>query len=116
MRFDVSGDAGGRVSLEGKEVDCDSLDNLLKGETVDFIKMDIEGAERMALLGASNTIGNHKPILAVCIYHKPEDFFDIPLLIEEMVPDEYCYYVRQYRYGQSETVLYALPKSRRKNE
>ena len=113
--FDVSGDVGGRISSKGVEVDCDSLDNLLKGEEIDFIKMDIEGAEEMALLGGKDILKNSKPILAICIYHKPEDFFNIPLMIEEMVPNEYCYYVRQYRYGQSETVLYALPKSRKKS-
>lgn len=39
------------------EVDCDSLDNLLK-EEIEFIKMDIEGTERMALLGTNNILEN----------------------------------------------------------
>ena len=86
------------------------------GYDAGFIKMDIEGAERNALIGAKNTIIKNKPVLTVCIYHKPEDFFDIPLLIEETVPGEYEYYVRQYRYGQSETVLYAMPRSRKKHD
>ena len=75
--------------------------------------MDIEGAERNGLIGARKIIQRNNPILAICIYHKPEDFFDIPLLIQMIKPDEYDFYIRQYRYGQSETVLYAMPKSRK---
>ncbi len=113
--FDTStyGDgAGSRVSDSGEEVRGIALDELLENETVDFIKMDIEGAEREALLGAEKIINKHRPILTVCVYHKPEDFFDIPLLIQSIVENEYEFYIRQYRYGQSETVLYAMPKSR----
>lgn len=114
--FDTStyGDGGGsRISDQGEEVECNSLDNLLDGKNIGFIKMDIEGAERNGLIGARKIIQRNNPILAICIYHKPEDFFDIPLLIQMIKPDEYDFYIRQYRYGQSETVLYAMPKSRK---
>lgn len=107
---------GSRVSEQGTEVQCDSLDNLFRGKPVSFIKMDIEGAERNGLTGAREIIDKNVPILAICIYHKPEDFFDIPLLIEHIKPNEYEYFIRQYRYGQSETVLYAMPKSRKVNK
>lgn len=116
LKFDISSGghgAGSRVSSEGIDVIADSIDNILSDQEINFIKMDIEGAEHNALLGASETIRKHKPILTICIYHKAEDFYDIPNLIEELCPNEYSYYVRQYRYGFSETVLYALPKSRK---
>lgn len=74
--------------------------------------MDIEGAEKEGLQGARKIIKRDKPILTICIYHKREDFFEIPLLIKSIVEDQYTFYIRQYRYGQSETVLYAMPKSR----
>lgn len=38
----------------------------------------------------------------------------MPELIESILPNEYDYYIRQYRFGQSETVLYAMPNSRKK--
>lgn len=116
LKFDTTtfGDGGGsRVSEEGETVECDSLDHLLAGKEIGFIKMDIEGAEKRALLGAERLIRECRPILAICIYHKPEDFFDIPETILNIAKDEYSFYVRQYRYGQSETVLYAMPKSRK---
>ena len=78
--------------------------------------MDIEGAEKKALLGARETIKKYKPLLVVCIYHRQEDFFEIPFTIKKIIEDEYRFYIRQYRYGQSETVLYAMPKSRKRSK
>ena len=75
-------------------------------ERVDFIKMDIEGSELEALKGAKNTIKRHKPRLAICIYHKIEDFYTIPKYIKELVP-EYKLYVKHHTDREWETVLYA---------
>lgn len=116
LHFDTTsfGNGGGsHVSEDGETVKCNSLDNLLDDECIEFIKMDIEGAEKKALEGARTIIQKNSPILAVCIYHKPEDFFAIPLLLQDMMYDKYEFYIRQYRYGQSETVLYAMPKNRK---
>lgn len=77
------------------------------GDRVTMIKMDIEGSELEALKGAKKTIQRDKPKLAICIYHKPEDLWEIPLYIKELVP-EYRLYIRHHSFGQSETVLYAV--------
>lgn len=71
-----------------------------------FIKMDIEGSEKMAIQGAKNTILRNKPKLAICIYHSDEDMIEIPLMIHEMVP-EYKLYIKHHSNGTPETVLYA---------
>lgn len=76
-------------------------------DKVTFIKMDIEGAELKALQGAKKTILRDKPRLAICIYHKPEDIYEIPYLIKSLVP-EYKLYIRHYSNFQCETVLYAV--------
>jgi FkbM family methyltransferase len=56
-------------------------------DRVDFIKMDIEGAEREALLGASRTIALFKPALVVCAYHRPDDAQAIPAAVGEIRKD-----------------------------
>lgn len=116
LKFDTVSYGNGegcRVSDRGSSVKCCSLDKILGHRVISLLKMDIEGAEKKALLGAKEIIKRDKPVLAICIYHKPEDFFEIPFEIEDIISNEYKFYVRQYRYGQSETVLYGMPESRR---
>lgn len=72
--------------------------------------MDIEGAEYKALLGAEKTIKKYKPKLAICIYHKPEDVWEIPMLIHKINPN-YRFYVRHYSLTTPETILYAIDES-----
>lgn len=88
------------------EIEVNDLDSIVKGEKVTFIKMDIEGAEEKALLGARHTIMEQKPKLAICIYHKPEDIIELPALVLKMRPD-YKIAFRHYSLRDTETVMYA---------
>lgn len=92
----------------GISIPVTTVDNELKSEKVTFIKMDIEGAELESLKGCKRTILNNKPKLAICVYHKPEDIWEIPSIILEYF-SEYKLYLRHYSFAGSETVLYALP-------
>ncbi len=76
----VSADSFPTTSLD----DYVSANNL---DQVDFIKMDIEGAEMAAIAGAQNTIRNLKPRLAISSYHKPADLWEIPHRIKELNGD-----------------------------
>jgi len=111
LRFNAGGGAASSVSSTGGfEIPVTCIDNLLEtGYIPTFIKMDIEGSESMAILGAAKTIITYKPKLAICIYHKSTDVVEISILINELNP-EYSYYLRQYESGFSwaETVLYAV--------
>jgi len=91
---------GGNVSIE-----CIALDEFID-EKVTFIKMDIEGSEMEALRGAKNIILRDKPKLAICLYHKPDDLWEIPLWVKELVP-EYKIYIRHHNTNKEETVMYA---------
>ena len=90
---------------EGIEVVA--LDEVID-DTVTFIKMDIEGSELSALRGAAGIIKRDKPKLAICIYHRLQDFWEIPMFIKELVP-EYKLYVRHHQNGTiGGTVMYAV--------
>lgn len=91
------------------EIQVTKLDSYIRREhmaRVDFIKMDIEGAELNALRGASTTIQKFKPKLAISIYHLPNDIYEIPFFIKSLVP-EYKLYLSQKFKGWHETVLFA---------
>ncbi len=50
-------------------------------ERIDFIKMDIEGAERNALRGASETVRKHHPRLAIATENLPDDIRVVPKIV-----------------------------------
>jgi hypothetical protein len=50
-------------------------------DRVDFLKADIEGAERHALTGAADTIRRFVPKMAICTYHNAEDVRIIPEVV-----------------------------------
>jgi hypothetical protein len=68
--------------------------------------MDIEGSEMNALRGAENIIIQHRPKLAICVYHKPADLWEIPLYLKELVSD-YKLHLRHHSDFLNETVCYA---------
>ncbi len=69
-------------------------DTLFAGADVDFIKFDVEGAEREALLGTRETIARCTPDLLVSAYHRAEDLAVLPALIRELQP-RYRLYLRK---------------------
>ncbi|AOZ93254.1 FkbM family methyltransferase [Paenibacillus crassostreae] len=108
LRFNAVDDGSSGVNKDGDtDITVVSIDDVLNGKPVTYIKMDIEGAELEALKGAQNTIKRHKPKLAICIYHKPLDLVEIPLFIKQLVP-EYKIYIRHYNINIFETVCYAV--------
>lgn len=74
-------------SIGDNTLDCVSLDEVLDGKTVSYIKMDIEGSELNVLIGAKETIKRWRLKLAICVYHKKEDIYKIPQCLLKLVPD-----------------------------
>lgn len=108
LRFSDLETTDSRITDTGTvSIDARKLDDVLQGKKVTFIKMDIEGAELAALRGAEKIIREQRPKLAICVYHKPEDIWEIPSLILSYNPD-YRLYLRHYSITEAETVLYAI--------
>lgn len=90
------------------EVPVYAIDSLPECKDATFIKMDVEGSEMDALIGAKNTIIRNKPKMAICIYHSNEDHIRIAKWIHELKLD-YKLYIRHHTAYMEETVLYAIP-------
>ncbi len=80
-------------------------------EEITLIKMDIEGSEESALLGASKHIKNDTPKLLISVYHNHNDLWKLPKLIYS-INNNYQFYLRYFgnRYYPTEVVLVAIPK------
>ena len=109
LYFSAAGTCSSHISEKKSDyvIETTSLDEIVFDKRPTYIKIDIEGAEQEALKGCRKIIHTYKPKLAVCIYHKPEDLYEIPIMIKEMNP-EYKLYVRQYANAWFDTVLYAV--------
>lgn len=93
---------GGAVTIQ-----CVALDEVIHGLKPDFIKMDIEGAEYNAILGAKKIIHESLPDMVICLYHCPAHLWQIPLLLKSWDLG-YRFYLRVYLYNGFEAVLYAV--------
>jgi FkbM family methyltransferase len=92
----------------GVKIAAAALDDLLGGAKINFLKLDVEGAEVDALCGSQTIISQSKPVMALSAYHKPQDLWELPDLISSISPD-YTFYFRQHYYNSFEFVLYAIP-------
>ena len=110
--FDATGNTSAAIASSGKLlIPVRTLDELLDGETPTFLKMDVEGAEYDALRGATRVVRQHKPLLAVCAYHRPQDLWRIPRLLHELVPDARLI-LRPHCADGFDLVCYAVPPAR----
>jgi len=73
---------------------------------IDFIKMDIEGAELEALKGSEGVLRQFKPKLAITVYHNFQDFWTIPQYLDGLGLG-YRFYLRHFTIHAEETVLFA---------
>jgi len=99
LNFVTDDSVGNRIASQGEtQIQVDSLDNLLEKRPypVTYIKMDIEGAEMDALYGAYKIITEDSPKLAICVYHKFGDIWEIPNHILTHFPDYNIYIRNEY--------------------
>jgi FkbM family methyltransferase len=113
--FNATGTGASSVGTGTLEVKCEKMDDLIKDIKPTFIKMDIEGAEPDALLGAKQIIQQFKPVLAICVYHAQDHIWSIPLFIHS-ISEDYIFFLRPHLYKVWDLVCYAIPKERLKSD
>jgi hypothetical protein len=112
VRFHADGTPESAVSGgEGMDVEAVALDEFLHDWGPTYIKMDIEGSEPEALIGAQDLIRCNRPALAICVYHKSEHLWHIPLLLRSF-SKEYRLFLRPHDYEGWDLVCYGIPQNR----
>ncbi|HEY4171295.1 MAG TPA: FkbM family methyltransferase, partial [Reyranella sp.] len=95
-------------------VPCVTVDEFVrtrKLSQVDLIKIDIEGGEEFMIEGMYQTIRNHRPQIAIAIYHTYHHLWSLPLRLMSLCPD-YRFYLDHYGFKKWDTVFYAVPAER----
>lgn len=101
-----SGELHAELGNEGDTVNIARLDDIVK-EKITFLKLDIEGSEQKAIHGSIEQIKSNHPFMAIAVYHKTGDIWQIPKLIKSIDPT-YKFYLRHYTQFYHETVLYCI--------
>src|SRR5262249_54071187 len=105
----AAGPASGITSGPGGGIATVSIDDFVRERSlprVDFIKMDIEGAETAALEGAARTIVSHRPRLAISIYHSLQDLIELPawlMRLSEKHGLDYEFFIDHFTIHHEET-------------
>lgn len=110
LAFDSCGNESSALSTGGTaSTAVEKIDDVVGGEPVSLIKMDVEGSELPALHGAASTITRDKPALAICAYHRAEDLITLPQYIKSLY-DGYKFYLRKHTFTTEwDLVIYATP-------
>ena len=99
LQYNENGGVGNSWNAGGKDtakvITLDTYVYEKKLPRVDFIKLDVEGAEYDTLRGARTILSRWKPILAISAYHKLDDFWTIMNFIKSIRPD-YEFALRQF--------------------
>lgn len=113
LTFDGTGNRNSNpfsnISKKPVEIEAEPIDSICCCHA-DYIKYDVEGSEKEALDGSRETIKKSSPDLLVSLYHRNEDIFALPLLVNEFDPD-YKLYIRKFKYVPAwDLNLYAVKK------
>ena len=115
LHLDAMGNASSSTTAAARAgtmaVAAEPLAGMIAGAAPTYIKLDIEGAEPGALAGARNTIVAHAPALAVCVYHRQDHLWSIPLMLRDL-RDDYAFFLRPHNEEGWDLLCYAVPRAR----
>lgn len=106
-----SGIDGRNRRAKEKEITVSTVDSLVK-DGVDYIKLDVEGSEKEALFGASETLEKYRPALSLSLYHRTLDIVNLPLLAADLLPEAQMYLRRPRCVPMWDLTLYVLPNEK----
>jgi FkbM family methyltransferase len=111
LRFDAAGNMGSSFSSAGaSEVEVLPLDEVVAvdGAPV-FLKFDVEGAEWEALEGCQRLLKQSRPLIAISIYHRPDDLWALPLHLDSLDLG-YRFFLRTQGEDGMDVICYAIPE------
>ncbi|MCA1652897.1 MAG: FkbM family methyltransferase [Sphingomonadales bacterium] len=108
LRFASDGSMGSALSDTGEvTIQCVAIDDVLHGEPVNLVKLDVEGAEIETLKGMERIVRAQKPNLLLSAYHTPGHLYEIADLIAGWELG-YRFHLRVHEYNTFGVVLYCL--------
>ena len=103
-----SGEAGKNKRAKVVSIVSKTVDSIVGTDTVDLIKLDIEGDEFVSLKGAASVIERCAPSLAVSLYHRTDDLYSLIEYVHEILPRHRLYLRRVPCIPMWDLVLYAI--------
>lgn len=108
LRFASDGSMGSALSDSGEvTIQCVAIDDVLHGEPVNLLKLDVEGAEIHTLNGMQRIIHEQRPNLLLSAYHTPSHPYEIADLVASWDLG-YRFHLRVHEYNTFGVVLYCL--------
>ncbi len=111
VRFAAMGNEASFVGTGSLEVESVPLDEVCRSVPPTYLKMDTEGSEPDALLGARRILERDAPALAICAYHRQDHLWRVPALIRA-ASERYCFFLRPQLLDVWDLVCYAIPRER----
>lgn len=111
VRFSGTGTEAASVGVGDVEVEAAPLDEILADAAPTYLKMDTEGSELDGVIGAQKILKKHAPALALCVYHRQDHLWKVPLKVREL-SDHYRFYLRPHVLEVWDLVMYAVPRGR----
>jgi hypothetical protein len=91
------------------EVEVVPLDEVVKANGAPvYLKFDVEGAEWEALRGCEQLIAHARPLMAISVYHRPDDLWQLPLSVAARALD-YRFALRTQGEDGTDVICYTLP-------
>jgi len=110
LRFNTTGNMAASLSESGEtEVDVVRVDDFVASPgRMTYVKYDVEGAEWAALRGTDRLIRASLPLLAVSVYHHPDDLWELPRYLDGLALD-YRLFLRTQGEDGMDVICYAVP-------